>query len=149
MLLQPQQRGVHGALIQSENIFAYLLDAACNPESVQRTQHVKSLEDHHVQRALQNFRFVAAQDRSFGRRKEDITTHLEYPKVTSKGPGTNALHSLLLMALIVRLLGAPNALRQISEIFVVRNALPPIEMRPLQESVCASSPNAPPTPIHV
>jgi hypothetical protein len=29
---------------------------------------------------LQDFRFIGAQDRSFGHRKEDIATHLECPK---------------------------------------------------------------------
>jgi hypothetical protein len=46
---------------------------------------------------LQNFRFIGAQDRSFGHRKEATTTHLEYPKGNLKNrcssfPTTDGAH---------------------------------------------------------
>jgi hypothetical protein len=65
---------------------------------------------------LQNFRFIGAQDRSFGHRKEDITTHLECPKVTPEEPmllipGADGAHC--------EALGEPKAPRKISETFFV------------------------------
>src|SRR5215470_5716126 len=57
LLLQPQQRGVHCALIQLKNVAAHLLDAPRHAETVQRPQRVQRLQNHQVQRSLQHFRF--------------------------------------------------------------------------------------------
>ena len=46
LLLQPQQRGVHRALVQLEHVAAHLLDAPRNAEPVQRSQRVQRLQDH-------------------------------------------------------------------------------------------------------
>ncbi|HUO17173.1 MAG TPA: hypothetical protein VMX38_19480, partial [Verrucomicrobiae bacterium] len=76
------------------------------------------LQDHQVQRALQNFRFIGAHDLSFGHCKESSTTHVEYSKGKVRVQRVDALHSMFLIALVVGLWGTPNAPRQIHETFI-------------------------------
>ena len=79
LLLQPQQRVVHSALVQGQNILTHLLDAPCNPKSMLWTQHLEGLQNYQIPCSLQYFRFIGAHGRSFGHCKEDSTTPMQCP----------------------------------------------------------------------
>jgi hypothetical protein len=63
LLLQSQQRRVHGAFIQLEHIATHLLEAPRDAEAVQRSHRVQRLQDHEVQRPLQYFRCFPVHER--------------------------------------------------------------------------------------
>ena len=56
-LLQADERGVDGALVQQDFVAADLLNAARDAVAVQRAHGGEGLQDHQVQRALQKIQF--------------------------------------------------------------------------------------------
>ena len=56
-----------------------LLDAPRNPETVLWGESAESLQDHQIERALQDLGFVSGHRCSFGHRKEDSIAPLQYP----------------------------------------------------------------------
>lgn len=69
-LLQLQQQGIKGALVDSQNISADLLDAAGNPVAVLRPQHIKGFQDHQRKRSLQNIGLFFHRDPPLGFQQE-------------------------------------------------------------------------------
>src|SRR5260370_28806203 len=80
LLLKPQQRGVHGAFVQLQHLFADLLDAPRNPKSVLWAESVESLQNHQIERALQDFGFVSGHGYSLGHCKEANISPLQCPQ---------------------------------------------------------------------
>jgi hypothetical protein len=55
LLLQPYQHGIDRSLIQEEHVLADLLDAQRNAPAMQMAHDGQRLENHQIERALQNF----------------------------------------------------------------------------------------------
>src|SRR5215469_16667536 len=52
-LLEPEQRGVDGALVHLEEIAADLFEPPGDPEAVQRPEDIEGFEDHEIERSLE------------------------------------------------------------------------------------------------
>src|SRR5207249_3939134 len=57
LLLELQQDGIQGPLVDGEKISADLLDAPGDPVAMQGAENIQSLKHHQRQRALSNIRF--------------------------------------------------------------------------------------------
>jgi hypothetical protein len=81
LLLKSQQRRVDGPLIEFEHFLTDLLDPARNAKPVERSKRLQGFQDHEVERALQDFRFLFTSDRSFGHCTEDSRSPMDCPMV--------------------------------------------------------------------
>jgi hypothetical protein len=59
-MLQAQQGGIDGSLIELQQVFAHLLDPARNAVAVQRPHRFQRLQHHQIERALQDGGLVIA-----------------------------------------------------------------------------------------
>jgi len=75
-LLKPQRHGIQRPLIHGQRISANLLDAPRDSIPVQRSQHIKSLEDHQRQRPLQDIRFLSHSTAILVSNRKDATLPL-------------------------------------------------------------------------
>src|SRR5438094_878315 len=66
-LQQPHERRVHRSLVELQHVFAHLLDAPRDPVAVLRAQRLERLQDHEIERALQDVPPIARG--SFGHAK--------------------------------------------------------------------------------
>src|SRR5262245_38790608 len=64
-LLESQQRGIQGALVQTERVAADLFDAPRDAPAVQRPHGIERFQDHQCQRAVENVDLVGRHEDAF------------------------------------------------------------------------------------
>ena len=68
-MLEAQERGVDGSLVQLQRVVADLLDAARDAVAVQGAHALERLQDHQIERALKDIRPCVGAGASFGHAK--------------------------------------------------------------------------------